>query len=70
MRRNLDIILVVGLLFVGAQLFVLPFAFFFSTWWGLAILEVAALGVASLLTYLLVVDNSEFVVEWDDYEDI
>lgn len=70
MRRTLDLLLVIGLLFVSAQLFVLPFAFFFSTWWGLAVLELAALGVASLLTYLLVKDSSDFINGYDDHEDI
>jgi hypothetical protein len=66
-KRNLDILLVVGLLFAGAQLFVLPFSFLFSTLWGLAILEVVALGVSTLITYLLVSGNSEF--DLDGYDD-
>jgi hypothetical protein len=69
-RRNLDILLVVGIIFVGAQLFVLPFSFLFSTLWGLAILELVALGVSALITHLLVSDNSDFDEENYDDEDI
>lgn len=68
MRRNLDILLVVGLIFAGSQLFVLPFSFLFSTLWGLAILEVVALGISTLITYLLVSGNSEFDLSGYDDE--